>query len=414
MTHAYSITGGRPLRGEVALRGAKNAALPMLLAAAAASGPVRLDNLPVGLGDIDKALAMLREMGVTCSDAHSLDPAGLSARVPAALAGQLRSSLLLLSVGLARFDRIRVPLPGGCRIGRRPFDQHLHGLRCLGAEVEVTDRDLVARRAGPLRGADIMFSVPTTTGTQNVVLAAVFAEGRTILRNANTRPENVAFFEFLRSLGAELRWEPRLVVVDGTGGLGSGHHRVPSGGDEAVTWLIAAAMTGGAITVGPIATDEISHELDALRAAGVEITTVGDRVRARAGRLRPFALTTSPPPGVGSDLQPLFAGLATAAVGTSRITDLRFTERFQYLGPLAAFGARVSSRGNTAEVAGGRPLFGARVRAPDLRGGMATVLVALTAHGTSTVSNAAEIERGYGAPECTLRAMGADMRRVVL
>ena len=392
----YRVTGpSPPLRGRVELRGAKNAALPMLIAAAASCGPTLLENVPHAMRDIDDMKRLL------------------AAKTPMpALAQRLRSSLVLLGLGLYRHGRAHIPLPGGCAIGRRPYDLHLQGFRALGATVNDGPGG-ISVEATALTGAEITFSLPSTTATQNIVLAACAATGRTVLRNANTRPENEAFFHMLRAMGASIQWETRLVVVDGPCTLtGGGPFRVPSGGDEALTWLIAAAMTGGDVIVGPIDPSTIAAELDALASTGAHVHRSTDEVRCHGRPTTALKLTTGPPPGVGSDMQPLFGALATCTPGGGTLTDLRFTERFQYLEPLARFGVTCRTYGNTASIEPPQQLTAARVRGGDLRGTMAALLVALRCDGQSVIKGAENMERGYVRPDQTLTSLGASVVRL--
>lgn len=417
MNDVLRIRGGQPLSGAVALSGGKNAALPLLIAAASAQGPVRLDRVPGRLADVKRAIAVLTDMGCHFApgpgDSLTVNGSSLNALRAHEDAGRIRSSLLLLAVGLGRLGAIELPFPGGCAIGRRPFDVHLAGLAALGANIEVGP-DVIRAHCSRLVGAPITFPVPSTTATQSVVLAAVFARGQTVLRNANTRPENEALFRLINRLGGRVTWEPRLVVVDGTGGLGPGEMAIPSSGAEAISWLIAGAMTGGRVAVGPVDSASIRLELAALQRAGLWLDPINDQATLSVSAFDPraFSLVTSSPPGVGSDLQPLFGALATAAPGTSQITDMRFTERFRYLDQLALFGAQARSSGNTALIQGGRALRGSRVVATDLRGGMACVLCALTAEGLSEISALVQIDRGYACIEDTITGLGGIAERV--
>jgi UDP-N-acetylglucosamine 1-carboxyvinyltransferase len=411
----FEIRGGAGLEGEIALSGAKNAALPILFGSLLSSGTVKLHNVPVRMEDIGVALKLIRKMGATVRTRGSdvtIDPSGISSPVvPAELAARIRYSLLLLGVLLVRFGRVELPFPGGCDIGTRKFDLHIKGLEDLGAEMKVTDEGITGKMKS-LRGAKIDFYLPTTSGTENVMIAACMAKGRTIIRNANTRPEIDDFANFLRSMGAKIKVSSRLIEMNGVTRLGGTEYSIMKGGDEAMTWMIAAGVTGSEIIIRDFDLSTVRVDTQYLKDAGMKIFEWGGSVYVSArGGLRPFDMFTAPYPGVNSDLQPLFATLAMMAPGVSTITDQRFTDRFGYVGELRSFGAKIDNYGNCAVVNGGRGLKGARVKATDLRGGTAMVLAGLAAKGRTSVSNIYQIDRGYERLEMKLASLGAKIRR---
>jgi UDP-N-acetylglucosamine 1-carboxyvinyltransferase len=411
----FEITGGDTLGGEVRLSGAKNAALPILLGSLLSSGIVELENVPTLMADIKVAIRVMRRLGAKVTIKGSsvrIDPRGFEERViPTLLASRIRSSLILLGLFLARFGTVELPFPGGCDIGNRKFDLHLKGLRALGADIEKDEKGVRGSVKG-FRGANVDFYLPSTTGTQNVLLAAVLARGRTTLRNANTRPENVDFVNFLSSMGARITVSSRLIRIDGVNGLSGTKYRIMSGGDEAMTYMIAAGMTAGEVVIKDYNLDALRVDTQYLREAGMEIFEWGGSVYVSGRKgIRPFDMFTAPYPGVNSDLQPLFAALALAARGDSTITDQRFTDRFQYVKQLRSFGARIDHFGNCAVVHGGKRLSGARVTATDLRGGTAEVLAGLIAKGKTRIANVYQIDRGYERLERKLGRLGANIKR---
>ncbi len=411
----FEIFGGNPLRGEMHLSGAKNAALPILLCSMLSDGVVELENVPTLMQDIKVAIRVMRRLGAAVTVRGSnvtVDASGMNESVvPTLLAAKIRSSLILLGILLARFGEVELPFPGGCDIGTRKFDLHLTGLRALGARI-VQDARGIRGNVESFRGAKVDFYLPSTTGTQNVMIGACLARGKTTIRNANTRPENIDFANFLRSMGARVKISSRLIEIEGVRRLGGTRYRVMKGGDEAMTYMIAAGMTGGEIVIKDYDLSTLRIDTQYLREAGMDIFEWGGSVYVSGKKgIRPFDMFTAPPPGVNSDLQPLFAALALLAPGDSTITDQRFTDRFGYVKELRAFGARIDHFGNSAVVHGGRRLRGARVRATDLRGGTAEVLAALVAEGKTTIENIYQIDRGYERLERKLGRVGARISR---
>lgn len=396
----YVIEGGNKLFGEIKLSGAKNAALPMIVAACLGTESTVLKNVPTGLRDVQILIDILREMGasieinettVTCKRG-----AFPSKKIAPQQASEIRYSLLLLGLAAALGEQIQLPLPGGCKIGDRKYDLHLLGLNKLGAKVNENDQGIYLESYG-LKGNDIEFYLPTTSGTENIMIAAVLAEGRTTLLNANTRPEVIQLSELLNAMGAKVSCSNRVVTVEGTPNLRGGiEFTVMPGWDEAVTYAVAAGVTGGEICIPNFNTMYIKEDVRYLNLAGVQVFEWGSSLYVSGkGEKKPFDLFTAPYPGINSDMQPIFATLALTANGISTIADLRFTDRFQYVNELRKFGAEINSFGNTAIIHGGKPLKGAKVRATDLRGGAACILVALFAEGETVVTNIEQINRGY-------------------
>lgn len=417
MKVCYEIRGGSSLRGELRVEGAKNAALPMLMAACLGDAPTTLRNVPVHLTDIRAMIDLLIQMGaevqregevVRCS--RGTFPAQ---EMAPEVARQIRSSLLLLGGVAALGGAIRFGEPGGCRIGSRKFDLHLLGLSRLGAKLAETSEEIVLTSDGSLHGSDIEFHTPSTTGTENVMIAACFAEGQTRILNANTRPEVQALGELLVQMGARVSTRNRVVTVGGTRGLrGGADFRVPAAWDEVVTFMVATAMTSGELMVPDFDLRFIREDVRTLREAGVEIFEWGGAVFvARRRMLKPFDVFTGPYPAVNSDMQPIFAALALCCEGESTLTDMRFPERFAYAQELAKLGARLDVYGNSAVVQGGTEIRGGHVRATDLRGGASLVLAGLVSTGTTVVDAVEHIERGYHDLCGKLRALGGSAER---
>ena len=412
---ALHIEGGRRLQGEVAPAGAKNAALPLLAAAALGERPSVLRNVPLDLNDVQVMLGLLRSLGahvqVTGPTTVEVGRGRLGDTPPdATLAVRIRYSLLMLGVSAALGRALALPRPGGCDIGERGYDLHLYALRGLGAQIEDAPEGLLLAE-GRLRGAPLEFRLPTTGGTENALLAAVRAVGETELRNANTRPEIAQMAELLNRMGASVRVGKRVIRVEGRDRIpGGAEIDIMPGWDEAVTYMVAAAITGGEVRVRNVPLEHVRWDVLYLTEAGVSVFDWGgDLFVARRTPLKAFDLLTGPPPCLNSDMQPVFAALALFCAGETTLTDTRFLDRFGYTAELRKFGGRIDVYGNSAVVEGNGPLAAADVRAPDLRGGAACVLTALGLAGPSVVRNAYQLFRGYPSMDEKLRALGADV-----
>lgn len=408
------INGPAKLFGSVSVRGAKNAALPIVLASMLGDSPVTVSNVPTCLNDIQAVLEALRFTG--CETIVNQDivkvhcPEVRTTSFPVEITGRFRNSLLFLGMLVGKCGHAKITLPGGCNIGSRKYDLHLEGLRRLGARVRQID-NFIEVDADKLVGTDIDFYLPTTTGTENIMLAACFAHGRTRILNANTRPEIVDFGNFLNTLGARITTRNRLVEIEGPVSFHGGEFSVMPGWDEALTYILAAAMTGSEVCVRNFSLETIQQDVAYLRQAGVDVFQWGGNVYAsgRNRSLKAFDLFTAPYPGVNSDMQPLFAALASQCFGETTITDQRFTERFAYVTELRKFGIPIDNYGNCAVITGSTPLQGAQVSALDLRCGAALVLSALTATGTTVIDNIYQIQRGYEFIDSRFQQLGADI-----
>ena len=410
------IIGGRRLNGEVAVSGAKNAALPELCASLLTADPVTLSNVP-DLNDIGTTLRLLAQLGVTHEhqDGTLTLQAGQinSLEAPYELVKTMRASILVLGPLLARFGEARVSLPGGCAIGLRPVDQHIKGLAALGADISI-EHGYVVARAKRLKGATIRTDMITVTGTENLLMAAVLAEGRTILENAAREPEVTDLAKLLIAMGARIEGlgTDRL-VIEGVERLHGAHHRVIADRIEAGTFLCAVGATGGDITLTDAAPDTMGALLDKLREAGLNLEVGTDQIRARMDhRPRSTGFRTREYPGFPTDMQAQLMALNTIADGTAIIVENIFENRYMHALELGRMGAQIEVDGSTALVTGVRQLSGATVMATDLRASASLVIAGLAAEGTTTIERIYHLDRGYERMEDKLQALGADIRRL--
>ena len=410
------IRGGRRLVGEVRVSGAKNAALPILCASLLTAQDLKLSNVP-DLADVRTMLRLLEGMGVKVERrGHdvTLNAGALTSTVaPYELVKTMRASILTLCPLAARFGSARVSLPGGCAIGARPVDQHIKGLRALGAKVEI-DHGYVDVQTSRLKGSRIVTEMVTVTGTENLMMAAVLAEGRTVIENAAREPEVADLAACLNAMGARISGVGTpTIVIDGVEALHGAEHGVIADRIEAGSYLCAAAATRGDVFVRGC----VPHDLEAVTAKlsemGAELELGGDWIRlSMKGRPHPVKIRTTPHPGFPTDMQAQFMAVAALADGVSEITETIFENRFMHVPELARMGAKIRVNGNTAVVTGVETLEGAGVMATDLRASASLVIAALAAQGESTVDRLYHLDRGYERMEEKLRALGADVERV--
>ncbi|MDY0309281.1 MAG: UDP-N-acetylglucosamine 1-carboxyvinyltransferase [Castellaniella sp.] len=411
------IQGGRPLHGEIAISGAKNAALPILCASLLTADPLELDNVPA-LRDIGTTLTLLQRMGVRAergAESHVRLQADqvTSQEAPYELVKTMRASILVLGPLLARFGQARVSLPGGCAIGQRPVDQHIKGLAAMGARIHI-EHGFVVAEAARLRGANILTDMVTVTGTENLLMAATLAEGRTVLENAACEPEIIDLANVLIAMGAHIEGHGTdRIVIEGVERLHGASHRIVPDRIEAGTFLCAVAATGGDITLRQVDPDTLGAVLDKLRDAGLDITTGPDWIRARmTGRPRATGFRTSEYPGFPTDMQAQLMALNTLAEGTAVITESIFENRYMHVQELHRMGADIEIDGHTAVVQGVEQLLGATVMATDLRASASLVIAGLAASGQTTVERIYHLDRGYERMEHKLQALGADIQRI--
>ncbi|MDI7268722.1 MAG: UDP-N-acetylglucosamine 1-carboxyvinyltransferase [Myxococcota bacterium] len=412
---SFLITGGIPLRGTVRISGAKNAALPILAVSMLADGVHIFRNVP-RLRDIDTTIDLLRHIGAEVDgEAPVLRVAtdGISRfDAPYDLVKKMRASVLVLGPLLARFGEARVSLPGGCAIGTRPIDQHLKGLEALGADI-VIEHGFVVARAKRLRGAEIAFDLPTVGGTENLMMAASLADGRTTLVGAAREPEIEELACVLNKMGARIEGAGTDTVrIEGVRGLRPVDHAIIPDRIEAGTYMVAAAATGGDVLVEGCRVDHMEAAIDKLRLAGATIVPEGSGVRVSGtGRFHPCDITTAPYPGFPTDMQAQLTVLMCLADGESIITETVFENRFMHVGELARMGARIDIRGRAAIVTGVPGLSGASVMATDLRASASLVVAGLVASGETEVRRVYHIDRGYEDVVAKLSALGACVRR---
>ena len=415
---AFVVRGAAPLRGRVRVYGAKNSALKLVAASLLAPGRTVIDNVP-DIADMRVMAEVMAWLGVGVQrDAQRLEldvPDVVGDETPAHLVSQLRAAIVVLGPLLARCGHARVATPGGCNLGNRAIDLHLSGLAQMGAEISY-GAEHVEARARRLRGADIELPYASVGATENLLMAAVTAEGTTHIGNAAREPEIVDLARFLSSMGAGITGAgTEDITVTGVPTLAPTRHAVVGDRIEAGTYAAAAAVTGGEITIAGVDPDHLALPLDKMRAMGVEVEQRPDGITVSGARpLRGVDIVTLPFPGFPTDLQPQFLLLLSQAVGTSMLTENVFDGRFSIVGELNRLGADIDLEGHHAVVRGPSRLSGARVRATDLRAGAALVLAGLVADGETTVADAHHVDRGYADFAGRLRALGGDVERTTL
>jgi UDP-N-acetylglucosamine 1-carboxyvinyltransferase len=410
------IKGGRPLNGKVEISGAKNAALPILASTLLSAGVHRISNIPK-LRDIRTMCVLLNELGldVNITDGvAAVDSRKISThRAPYELVKTMRASILVLGPLLARAGRATVSLPGGCAIGSRPIDQHLKGLQALGATISLS-HGYVHARASRLKGTTFRFDISTVTGTENLMMAAAMAKGRTVLENAACEPEVAELSDVLNAMGARIRWRaPDVITIEGVSELQPFEYRVKPDRIEAGTFMVATAITKGDVVLKDCPHAHLTAVIRMLQRSGTEIYIGRDTVRI-LGPTRPRAVEvkTEPYPGFPTDMQAQLMALMCLARGTSIISETVFENRFMHVSELRRMGGQIQVRGSTAFVKGVSRLAGAPVMATDLRASASLVLAGLAADGITEISRVYHLDRGYERIENKLDKLGAEIRRV--
>ena len=411
------VEGGVPLKGTVTLSGAKNAALPLLAASLLADSPVTLKNVP-SLMDVDTMMHVLSTLGADVVRDKSkliIDPTNFNvAEAPYDLVRKMRASIYVLGPMVGRLKEARVSLPGGCVIGRRPVDLHIKGLECLGAEVDVSHGYINVKNPG-LKGAE--FSLMGASGssvgaTCNTVMAAVTAEGKTTIHGAAKEPEVLNLLEFLRAMGAGIEIQGSTITIEGVKKLHGVEHEIIPDRIEAGTYMAAAAITGGDVTLKGCHLPHMEEVVSKLREIGVIVEPVVGGARCRVnGHLHPTSIRTMPYPGFPTDLQAQFTALLSLINGDSTVTETIYPERFMHIAELERMGAEISLYGATATVIGVDKMTGAPVMATDLRASAALILAALAAEGETEILRVYHIDRGYERIEEKLAALGAGIKR---
>jgi UDP-N-acetylglucosamine 1-carboxyvinyltransferase len=413
------IRGGHRLKGEVRVSGAKNAALPILASSLLARGTSTYKNVPL-LNDVATMRRLIADMGAKVDP-----PGGLERTIriatdsvnqfdaPYELVKTMRASVLVLGPLVARHGRARVSLPGGCAIGARPIDQHLKGLEAMGAKIAL-EHGYVVARAKRLHGASIVCDIPTVTGTENLMMAAALAKGRTTIENAAREPEVEELARVLNKMGGRVEGAGTpTIVVEGVEELAPVEHAIMPDRIEAGTFLVAAALTRGDVLVRDVVPEHLDAIVAKLRSAGAEVTAEegGLRVRGRA-EILPVDITTQPYPGFPTDMQAQFMVLATRARGQSVITETIFENRYMHVSELVRMGAEIMVDGRTSVIRGPTKLSSATVMATDLRASASLILAGLIAEGETQVLRVYHLDRGYEKIERKLRGLGADVKRV--
>lgn len=411
------IEGGKPLSGTIAIQGAKNAALPILAASMLVSGTVTIDHVP-RLLDIDVMLSILRDLG--CKAEHTLDTVVLdtttahSPHVPETLMRQMRSSIFLMGPLLARFGEVHIYQPGGCAIGERKIDLHLSGLQALGATITESGNRIICQ-ADKLYGADIHLSFPSVGATENIMMAAVLAEGRTTINNAAREPEIQDLQRFLNTMGARIIGAGTdTITIEGVESLSPCRYQVIPDRIVTGTLMVAAAATKGQVVLQNTNPSHVSSLIHVLRRAGVQITADGDIIKVNAAS-RPKAverIVTNPYPAFPTDMQSLVMVLLTLADGVSIMKETIFEGRFKHVGELTRMGADIRVDMNAAIIRGVPRLYGATVEATDLRAGAALVVAGLAAQGRTVVEQVHHIDRGYDRIEHMLSHLGSRISRL--
>lgn len=413
----FVINGGIPLKGDVIISGAKNAAVAIVAATILSDEPCVLENVPE-ISDISICIKILYEMGASIKilgkNEIRIDTRGIcDPIVPYELARSMRASSYFLGTLLGRFHKADVPMPGGCDLGDRPIDQHLKAFNALGAKHSI-DGGVVSLRADELLGNQIYFDINTVGGTINALFAAVKADGLTIIENAAKEPHIVDLANFLNSMGADIMGAGTDVIkVKGVKFLKGVNYAIIPDQIEAGTYMAAAAATKGDVWVKNVIPKHLESITAKLRKVGVTVEEYDESVHVFVeGPLMKTNLKTMPHPGFPTDMQPQFSTLLTVADGASIVTDDIFDNRFRYVSELRRMGAEITVEGTTAFITGVSGLTGATVRASDLRAGAALVIAGMMASGTTVIENIYHIERGYENLEDKLRALGADIKRI--
>ena len=412
------MRGGQPLKGDVVISGAKNAALPILAASLLASEPVLLSNVPQ-LNDVTTMMELLGGMGARFEVNDKMQVAVDATHItdfnaPYDLVRTMRASILVLGPLLARFGEAVVSLPGGCAIGSRPVDLHIEGMMALGAEITVKGGYIYGKAPYPLRSAHITLNEVTVTGTENIMMAATLAEGTTVIENAAREPEIVDLANFLNTIGARISGAGTSVItIEGVKVLHGGEYNIMPDRIEAGTFLAAAALTRGDVTLHKVDASLLSAVLRKLEETCADIQCFDHSIRLDMHGQRPKAVNiyTSPYPAFPTDMQAQFLALNTVAEGTSTVTETIFENRFMHVQELVRMGADIQLKGNTAICKGLASLHGAPVMATDLRASASLVLAGLVAEGETVISRSYHIDRGYECIEEKLARLGAKIYR---
>lgn len=415
MNNKITLTKGT-LNGQVKVSGAKNSALRLLAASILTEEPVELHNFPNGLLDIQVHLGMLQVLGKDYAPTKEKviiteDESKVSTRLDWE-DRSIRNTLLILGALTTRFGEGRVPLPGGCKLGERKYDLHIMLLEKLGAEVWEEGNYLCAKVNGRLHGTEITLPIRSTGATENTILCASLAHGKTTLWNPHIRPEIIDLIAMLRKMGAKIKvYGQKCIEIEGVEKLSGVRHEVIPDNMEALTWAIGSVITGGDVEILNFPFEHLEVPLVFLRESGMKSFRGENSLIVRGGEAYPVEISTGPYPGINSDMQPLFAVYGAMSRGESKIVDLRFPGRYSYAEELARMGMKYRVDGDMLIIDGGSPLKGATVKALDLRAGIALLLASLSAEGETIIENAWQIERGYENLVDKLSTLGVIIKR---
>jgi UDP-N-acetylglucosamine 1-carboxyvinyltransferase len=411
------ITGGSPLRGRIRISGSKNSALPCIAAAILTNDQIELRNIP-RISDVVRMIEILEHLNIkvkvsSSGDVISVDASSPDYEIPLNLSRLLRGSTLLLGALLVKCGRVKLYQPGGCPIGERPINLHLEAFRKLGAKIKETQYSFEIS-AKKLKGTIINFKFPSVGATENSIIAACAAKGETILTNVAIEPEIIDFIQMLSSMGATIKSDPeqRRITISGSKEFAGTVHRIIPDRIEAGTFAVSAGITKGSLEITEVEVNHLKMVMDTLEKMGIQIETIGPnrfRVVSDITSLKPVKIITEVYPGFPTDLQPQFASLATQALGRSSISETIYENRFHHIPELIKMGADIRLIGKSAIISGSTPLTGVNVQAMDIRGGIALVLAALTAKGTTLIKSAEIIDRGYEDVEGKLSSIGAEI-----
>ncbi len=412
------IQGGKPLHGEILISGAKNAALPILCAALLTDESLQIGNIPA-LRDIETMLALLNQMGVSVTSDHNVPGITLSAKqlnnptAPYEMVKTMRASILVLGPLLARVGQARISLPGGCAIGLRPVDQHIKGLQAMGAEISI-NHGYINATVKKLQGTRIVFDIVTVTGTENLMMAAVLAEGTTILENAAREPEIIDLANCLAIMGAKIQGAGTdVITIEGQSSLHGAKYSVMPDRIETGTFLVACTATGGEIRLNNTNPHLLGAVIDKLAEAGAQINVSQNHIHLTMNsRLQSVSLRTAPYPAFPTDMQAQFMALNCIGNGTAIITETIFENRLMHVQELKRMNADIEVEGNTAIIRGIPHLDGAHVMATDLRASASLIIAGLVAHGRTTIDRIYHLDRGYENIEQKLSMLGANIQRI--
>ena len=411
------INGGNPLEGEVRISGAKNSVLPILAASLLCEDDLVIGNVP-HLQDVTTTISLLTEMGANLSIDERMNVSVNAASVkncyaPYEMVKTMRASILVLGPLLAHFGEAKVSLPGGCAIGSRPVNLHIDGLKAMGASIKVEDGYIFAK-AKKLKGAKISLPIATVTGTENLMMAAALANGKTIIKNAAKEPEIIDLANCLRLMGANIKGDGTSeIIVEGVKKLKGCNYDVLPDRIETATFLVAAAITKGKLTLTHTRPDTIKIIIDKLRKAGADIDIKNDIINIEVkSQLNSVNITTNPYPDFPTDMQAQFIALNSIAKGKSKVTESVFENRFMHVQELVRMGANIDVNGNIATIQGVKSLKGAPVMATDLRASASLILAGLVAEGDTVVDRIYHIDRGYECIEEKLTKLGANIKRL--